>query len=302
MIWYFSGMNRSLTIPAIGLLGEDDAPVTAVHCELISHRAGYYSWQIVPHRHDHLVQVIALQHGQAEAEIDGSQLRFGASEFLYVPAQTVHSFRFVPDTEGIVLTCPTALVSAFGPARDQISPVLSSVFSGPMPDALLALLRGLAQTDNGAAFKDQSATGLALFVLATLAGHAAGADPGTAQAPRHPALAQFDAQIAQDVTAGRAARRSARHHAADLGLSTGHLSRICRAQTGRGAAAYLETRVMQEACRLLAFTDCGVAQVGYALGYADPSYFTRRFTQHCGQTPTQYRAQCFRQNQAGADH
>ena len=58
---------------------------------------------------------------------------------------------------------------------------------------------------------------------------------------------------------------------------------------------------MEEACRLLAFTALPVSQVGYRLGYGDPSYFTRRFTRLQGQTPSAYRARCFRGAPPGTD-
>jgi AraC family transcriptional regulator, transcriptional activator of pobA len=79
-------------------------------------------------------------------------------------------------------------------------------------------------------------------------------------------------------------------YAAALAMTPGQLSRICRAAAGTGAAAYIETATLTEACRLLAFTRMPVAEVGYRLGYADPSYFSRRFRARLSETPTDYRA------------
>jgi AraC-like DNA-binding protein len=46
---------------------------------------------------------------------------------------------------------------------------------------------------------------------------------------------------------------------------------------------------MQRACELLETTDRTVAEIGAALGYDDPLYFSRLFRQKIGQPPTRYR-------------
>jgi AraC family transcriptional regulator of arabinose operon len=46
---------------------------------------------------------------------------------------------------------------------------------------------------------------------------------------------------------------------------------------------------MQRACELLEGSDHNVGEIGAALGYADPLYFSRIFRQKIGKSPTQYR-------------
>ena len=46
---------------------------------------------------------------------------------------------------------------------------------------------------------------------------------------------------------------------------------------------------MQEARRLLAYTLMDVAEVGYRLGYEDPSYFSRAFRRETGLSPSAFR-------------
>ncbi|MEF9606167.1 helix-turn-helix transcriptional regulator, partial [Paracoccus sp. PXZ] len=74
-----------------------------------------------------------------------------------------------------------------------------------------------------------------------------------------------------------------------LSITPGHLNRICRAATGESASRHIEKAVMTEASRLLAFTRLSVAEIGYRLGFSDPSYFSRRFRVMTGQSPTTYR-------------
>ena len=54
---------------------------------------------------------------------------------------------------------------------------------------------------------------------------------------------------------------------------------------------------MREARRHLAYTNLSIATVAYSLGYADPAYFTRVFTQDAGISPRAFRAQLSKQPQ-----
>ena len=69
---------------------------------------------------------------------------------------------------------------------------------------------------------------------------------------------------------------------------------LCRGATGRSASQQIETARMTEAARLLAFTRMSAAEIGYRLGFEDPSYFSRRFRAVRGETPTDYRSRVAR--------
>lgn len=79
-------------------------------------------------------------------------------------------------------------------------------------------------------------------------------------------------------------------YARAIGVSERHLSRICHGITGQPAAKQIESALMREACRLLAYTPTPIAQIGYALGFDDPSYFSRSFRRVTGLSPGAYRA------------
>ena len=58
---------------------------------------------------------------------------------------------------------------------------------------------------------------------------------------------------------------------------------------GKSPRAIIQDRFMLEAKRLLAFSDMSVADIGFALGFEDPNYFTRFFRQHEKISPAQFR-------------
>jgi AraC family transcriptional regulator, transcriptional activator of pobA len=83
-----------------------------------------------------------------------------------------------------------------------------------------------------------------------------------------------------------AQRRRLQDYAADLGLSPGHLSALCRATLGTSAGAVVRGRLALEARRLLVYGGRGAAEVGYALGFEDPAYFARFVKRETGRAPS----------------
>lgn len=77
---------------------------------------------------------------------------------------------------------------------------------------------------------------------------------------------------------------------AELGsVSKEHFCRIFKRATGKTPGAFISELRMNKAGVLLAHTDLAVSEVAAGLGYDDNSYFSRRFKQYYGVSPTEYR-------------
>jgi transcriptional regulator GlxA family with amidase domain len=74
-----------------------------------------------------------------------------------------------------------------------------------------------------------------------------------------------------------------------LSRSAASLARIVRSATGRTVNTWIIERRMAEARRLLAVTDDPIDVVARAVGFADTGYFRRRFREHHGVAPRDYR-------------
>lgn len=77
--------------------------------------------------------------------------------------------------------------------------------------------------------------------------------------------------------------------AANLHLSTSHVSRLFRHATGSTIVEYLTTRRLSEACLLLKTSTLSIEQIGQMVGFDNYSYFCRIFKKNMGHTPLQYR-------------
>ncbi len=73
-------------------------------------------------------------------------------------------------------------------------------------------------------------------------------------------------------------------------LSRSYLVRLFRRRTGLSPMAWLAQRRAERAAVLLLTTSMGVADIGEAVGWADPGYFARRFRAAFGMPASAYRA------------
>jgi len=75
-----------------------------------------------------------------------------------------------------------------------------------------------------------------------------------------------------------------------VNLSEGHLNSRFKAATGYTPIAYLIRYRAEYAATLLLRTSDPIHQIGKAVGWSEPSYFARRFRQHFGVAPREYRS------------
>jgi AraC-like DNA-binding protein len=58
---------------------------------------------------------------------------------------------------------------------------------------------------------------------------------------------------------------------------------------GFSAKQYIQNKVMDEAKRLLVYTNFPISDIAFELCFSTVSYFIRSFRQHTGETPLHYR-------------
>ena len=279
-------MTRPLHIPDFNLFGETSAFPDVVHCERIKDRAGLHDWSISAHRHREMSQLFIMQRGSAQARVDGREYLLKDGDFLYISKLSVHAFAFQCGSEGLVLSFPLPVSKMAGVEAAEIAQRLGRPMFGQSTAGLEILCAQLVETfaTNGT-YRASLLVALAHALLAAVAEIGAQADADS-PSPGHRRMMEFDALLARHLASGwRPAQ-----YASALSITPGHLNRICQSATGQSASGYIETAVMTEASRLLAFTQVPIAEIGYRLGFDDPPYFSRRFRAVRGQTPSEYRA------------
>ncbi len=102
-------------------------------------------------------------------------------------------------------------------------------------------------------------------------------------------LDQVEQSVTENLNVGQLAET--------LGLTVAHLTTMVRQVMGVSAGTLLRQRRVLEAKRLLVHTDMTIAEVAFALSFADPSYFGRFFKRETKSTPRQFREEFKRKSQ-----
>jgi AraC family transcriptional activator of pobA len=288
--WHFADMNTLLpddraAIPAWSLYGESRAFPDVLHIERLTDRAAGLDWRIAPHRHLHLHQFFLIQSGAAQITMDGQPVTVTPPDLLNVPPGVVHDITMAAGTQGWVLTVPVqTLPDLLGPT---LSPNATLGWPGVLPvDAEFIRIFSMIEEEHRQSRPAREimlgalTTELVCLVLRGL-GQIRAETAGTDLR-----FAQFQALLTRHMRD----RWTLADYAHAIGLSPRHLSRICQTTTGQAASGVIEAAAMREACRQLVYTRTPVAQIGYALGFDDPSYFSRRFRRVMGHSPASYRA------------
>ena len=84
-------------------------------------------------------------------------------------------------------------------------------------------------------------------------------------------------------------QHSFQFYADKLCITPNYLNEIITSVMGVSAKQYIQNKVIDEAKRLLAYTDAPISDIAFELHFSTVSYFIRRFRQHTGETPLLYR-------------
>lgn len=284
-------------LPAFALYGEPQSDSTSaalaegLHLETIAHRSRVHDWEIRPHRHASLFQILVIARGAVHARLDDAERACRGPCALTVPPLAVHGFRFSPDVDGMVVTLQQRQLQALlGEDRSwqQALRVLRAL--EPVPPAVLQAAAALRDDYGSSGPWRAAALDTALRRLLLELARAAPPPPAAADGPAPRAL-QHVRRFQALVDAHYRAQPSLADVSAQLGITPTQLNRVCHRVLGHSALGVLHARLLLEAQRELAYTGMSIKQVAMGLGFADAGYFTRFFQRHAGCPPTAWRQQ-----------
>ncbi|MNG76578.1 HTH-type transcriptional activator RhaR [compost metagenome] len=286
-------MRSSLPgVPLFQLYGENQAwPGTdLLHCESIPARSRLHHWEIKPHQHAELFQLLYVQRGQAEVEIEGVRSSIREAAIQVVPPLTVHGFRFSADIQGHVLTFGTALVAELEqrlgtPLGVLAAPVCFAL--GKDRQRLRSLIDTLQEEYQGHA--PARAAMLQALVSALMVWICRRQQSGQLPRNRDERDRLLLGQYLRLVEAHYREHLSTAEFAARLNISSLQLNQLCRELSGQTALQVIHQRLLLEARRNLIYTRMSIGQLSDNLGFSDPTYFARFFKRLSGETAKAYR-------------
>jgi len=285
-------------VPSFSLYGERPAAPghgDSLHIEDIQSRSRKYLWRIGNHRHADLCQCVLVTAGPVTAVLEELETKFDGAAVVVVPAGTIHSFRFRPETQGYVLTVNLqhllSIVSAahrapiealFAVPRATDLTLKSSLVSR-LTQQLECLLHEHRQVERNL---EPIRSWLACGVLWTVSQECSAALCAEMHCGQDlERLRQFRALIDRHFAEHWPVERYAR----ELGVSETSLNRLCRRLTGSTGFDLVQRRLALEARRRLIHGPSSVIGISGELGFKDAAYFCRFFRRHNGSSPTEFR-------------
>ena len=258
------------------------APATTVRQLTFGALTAGGSWQmsLAHDRPEHLL--IWMTRGQGLALLDGARRGIGVHNAIFVPARSL--FSIDPGRQGFAQA--VILPEATGLSLPRTVQHLR-IRDASAQSELTAYIEAMAREQSA----ERSLTQSALHAYAELICiwlrrniEVAPEVTGTKRAART-LMRAYSARITTRFASGAAMQ----DHAEALGVTPTHLTRVCRAETGRTAAALLTERILHAARTMLVQTDMSAKDIARHLGFGSAAYFTRFIQQHTGRTPTMLR-------------
>jgi AraC family transcriptional activator of pobA len=283
-------------IPVFQLYGEGGALSAAearfVHIETIGARAGRHDWEIRPHRHADLYQCLLILKGGGRFSADGADQAFAAPTLLAVPPTLVHAFAFEPDTQGFVLTLSDAFLAQVLAAGTEPLPAPAWPLAAAIASERdLTLLAGAFEGLNTEFHWPRGGRHRAICAYIDLIlVHAHRLAAGRGASPGGPGREGILLDSLRNLIHRHAAEGwGVEDYARALCVTPGRLTATCRTVAGRSPMQLVHDHLMIEAKRNLIYTCMTVQEIGYALGFSDPAYFSRFFTRRQGVSPQRFR-------------
>lgn len=298
--------RMTASIPNYALYGDDAVPswIDLVHVEQIQARSSLFNFEIDPHVHHGLIQVLYITRGGGDVFVDNQQWTIRAPAVVVVPTRHVHGFHFTSDVDGPVVTAAqhplesVAAVAAPGLLRHIREPRVMDVSGSPRhADALLPLFDAIDREGRIHASGEPTAGTvllMAVFVQISRIVASMRLDEEQTSAERSKKAARVE-RFRATVDLEFRNRWPIARYATDLGLSVGQLSRICRELLGVSALDVVNARIVHEAERELVYSTLSVKQIAGLVGFEDEAYFGRFFRKQTSLTPTEFREAARRQ-------
>ncbi len=239
------------------------------------------AWQ-VELSHDRAQDLVVwITRGQGRLMLDGKRRGFGAHNVFFVPAGTLWSIELGRQSLGSCLFLPRNTKPA-----ESTHPMFLRVQDSQDQAYLTFILERLQREQRQQRLGWQASMhSLSELLLIELRRAAAGQAAGRRDSASQKLCRAYCHRVAQGFDQGA----TMSDHAEALDVTPTHLTRVCKAETGKTAATLLTERQLYSARTQLTYSDVPIQDIAAKLGFGSAAYFTRFITQHTGLTPSRLR-------------
>lgn len=243
-----------------------------------------------PHKHNSYLELVYLSAGRGFHTIDNRRYEVRPPVLFFIRQEQVHHWDLDTEVEpdGYVVILKRAFFeqSMDGELKKLLAALsrLSCAYLEENP--IIQQLFELLVSENAAAERDLSFSIVEGLLKALFGKIIQVARPVVEKNQRRTDLyLAFKALLVGD----RPIKNNVAYYAGLLNTTPQNLNAICRKAVDRPAAGVLAEAIIDEAKRLLIYTDNTIAEVSFSLSFKDPSHFAKYFKRHAGYTPQGFR-------------
>ncbi|MEL6134431.1 MAG: helix-turn-helix transcriptional regulator [Bacteroidota bacterium] len=236
--------------------------------------------------------ILLLQEGEVYHKVDLETHHVKAGDCLLIFSNQIHAFDPKRAYQGgLILATDAFLQQHLSPIlmrslrhHDRFSPDQSPIHAPHLGQALLDKLRN---DDWQVPFLRKEYIGAALTLFYTqileLESH-------TTFIPENSSEYALFTKYDHLVSAHFSTSRDAKWYASQLGITYKHLNIVCKKMTQLTAKGFIDQFIMLEAKRKLLSTSSSVKEIGYQMGFDEPTNFQKYFKRHTRYTPKAFRS------------
>lgn len=292
-------MKKNTNIPILNLPGTSSRSYenSLIHCESLNTLASFFGRSMQAHRHDRHYQLHYIKSGKVHLSLGEDEYNDEGPLIFLTPPPIPHSFITEPTAHGVVVTVHQSVIQDLLQALskdelhlESICITLSQVSAtlNHHKEQLLLGLKGInLATENNQAEHYSSTimywTKLIFINLIPLL------EKIPAIRPSHHSYSQIFRTYLELIEENFKKHLPIDFYANQLNITEAKLNTICRIVSNSSSKQLIYDRIIQESKYLLNYTGMYVKEIAFELGFQDPAYFTRFFTNYIGLTPTKYR-------------
>lgn len=255
-----------------------------------------HNWEIHPHRHDNLHQILIIEEGSVFAQLNDKASDEIGHCILSIPPKEIHGFVHQPGVRGYIITIEESFLRGIftDSERQKLSYLFNQTSAVRLDSDSKAswdfelLMRQIMREYKVSRSGQTCVIGAYIKIFFVLLSRSTGQVNNSLERIQNVKISLYE-KFLKLVETHYQKHWSVNQYALELGLTNSRLNRLCQRYAGQNALQILHERLVSEAKRKLIYANMSVNEIGYELGFKDPAYFSRFFTKHCGEPPGQFK-------------
>ncbi len=228
-----------------------------------------------PHKHNNYFEIIYLIKGEGSHTIDTKAYEISTPVIFTIRKEQVHFWDIKTEPKGFVLIIKKTFIDNCldKDIKRLISKLSAQTCLFPKDNTAIDIYNFLLNEYQAKETNQPLIDGLLKALLAKLL------ESANTLFQRFVDLLSLEHELTNSVN----------HYARLLDTTPQNLNALCRKEAGQSSAEILSEHIINEAKRLLIYTDFTIGEIAHRLDFKDNSHFTKYFKRHVELTPVGFR-------------